>query len=212
MLFRKPVLDRIARGEVTVAFRRWRRPTVKSGGRLRTPVGELGIDVVAPVTLEEMTDTEARAAGFAGREEALRSLAARAGQLYRIAFRLKDEDSRTALSDSADFGMETAAEIRETLRSLDRRRRGSPWTDIWLRLVCANPAVPAAKLASLAGVETAIFKRRMRQLRELGLTRSLGVGYRLSPRGDRYLVCLEAGGTPSASRRAEDNSGNGGTR
>lgn len=212
MLFRKPVLDRIARGEVTVAFRRWRRPTVKSGGRLRTPVGELGIDLVAPVTLEEITDTEARAAGFAGREEALRSLAARAGQLYRIAFRLKDEDSRTELSDSADFGIETAAEIRETLRRLERRGRGSAWTDIWLRLVRANPAIPAAKLAGLAGVETAIFKRRMRQLKELGLTRSLGVGYRLSPRGERFLECLVSVAPPSASGGPVSKSVNGGSR
>lgn len=212
MLFRRPVLDRIARGEVTVAFRRWRRPTVKSGGRLRTPVGELGIEVVAPVTLEEITDTEARAAGFAGREEALRSLAGGAGHLYRIAFRLKDEDPRTALSDNADFGMVTAAEIRETLRSLERRCRGSAWTDIWLRLVRANPAIPAAKLAGLAGVETAIFKRRMRQLKELGLTQSLDVGYRLSPRGERFLDRLESGCTPSDSCRAEGNTVSGGSR
>ncbi len=37
MLFKQRILDGIARGEITVAFRKWRRPTVKSGGRLRTP-------------------------------------------------------------------------------------------------------------------------------------------------------------------------------
>ncbi|MFN3868096.1 MAG: hypothetical protein ACK4MF_03405 [Hyphomicrobiaceae bacterium] len=151
-------------------------------------------------------------AGFAGQEEALRSLAAGAGQLYRIAFRLKDEDPRAALSDSADLGMETAAEIRETLRRLDRRASGSAWTDTWLRLVRANPGVPAAKLAGLAGDETAPFKRRMRQLKELGLTQSLEVGYRLSPRGERFLDCLASGDRPSASGGIAGKSVNGGTR
>lgn len=35
-----------------------------------------------------------------------------------------------------------------------------------------------------------LFKRRVRQLKELGLTESLEVGYRLSPRGRAVLECL----------------------
>jgi hypothetical protein len=34
------------------------------------------------------------------------------------------------------------------------------------------------------------FKRRVRQLKELGLTESLEVGHRLSPRGCAVLECL----------------------
>jgi hypothetical protein len=192
MLFTKTVLDRIARGEITVAFRKWRRPTVKTDGRLRTAVGELAIEVVAPVAPVDITDTDAQAAGFAGRAEALAQLAGGEGQLYRIAFRLTRGDRRAVLADSADFGMETASEIRDALRGLDARSRGVAWTSRWLWLVHAYPAVAAATLADMAGVEAALFKRRMQQLKELGLTRSLDVGYRLSPRGDRYLACLEA--------------------
>jgi ribosomal protein S19E (S16A) len=36
-------------------------------------------------------------------------------------------------------------------------------------------------------VEVLTFKRRVRQLKELGLTESLEVGYRLSPRGRAVL-------------------------
>jgi hypothetical protein len=46
MLFRDDVLKRIPSGDVRRAYRRWRRPTVKAGGRLRTPAGEIGIDAV----------------------------------------------------------------------------------------------------------------------------------------------------------------------
>ena len=35
--------------------------------------------------------------------------------------------------------------------------------------------------------ETRPFKADVRKLKELGLTESLPVGYRLSPRGERYL-------------------------
>jgi hypothetical protein len=46
MLIRRAVLDRIAAGEITLAFRRWRRPTVRPGGQLHTAAGLLAIDSV----------------------------------------------------------------------------------------------------------------------------------------------------------------------
>ena len=46
MLFRQHVLAEIASGDVTLAFRRWTKPTVKAGGTLRTAVGVLAIDAV----------------------------------------------------------------------------------------------------------------------------------------------------------------------
>ena len=48
----------------------------------------------------------------------------------------------------------------------------------------------AAELAAGAGVETLKFKQDVRKLKELGLTESLDVGYRLSPRGEAVLEKL----------------------
>ena len=45
----------------------------------------------------------------------------------------------------------------------------------------------APDLAAQVGRETGEFKRDVRKLKELGLTISLEVGYRLSPRGQAYL-------------------------
>jgi hypothetical protein len=39
-------------------------------------------------------------------------------------------------------------------------------------------------------MDTPGFKRRVRQLKELGLTESLETGYRLSPHGERVLSHL----------------------
>jgi len=44
MLIKRDILERIAGRKVDLAFRRWKRPTVKTGGRLRTEIGELAIE------------------------------------------------------------------------------------------------------------------------------------------------------------------------
>jgi hypothetical protein len=56
-----------------------------------------------------------------------------------------------------------------------------------LRLVADRPGVRAPDLAASLGRETLPFKRDVRRLKELGLTRSLAVGYQISPRGRAYL-------------------------
>ncbi|CAN5758193.1 hypothetical protein BH20ACT23_BH20ACT23_17740 [soil metagenome] len=61
-----------------------------------------------------------------------------------------------------------------------------------------NPAVRAADLAVTLGRETQPFKRDVRKLKELGLTESLEVGYRLSPRGRFLLERLDEGSSSGA--------------
>ena len=64
MLIRRPVLDAIAAGTVTVLFRRWDRPRVRVGGTHRTAVGVLEVLAVDPVAASRLTAADARAAGF----------------------------------------------------------------------------------------------------------------------------------------------------
>jgi hypothetical protein len=47
--------------------------------------------------------------------------------------------------------------------------------------------VRAPDLAAREGLDVPRFKRRVRQLKGLGLTISLPVGYRISPRGKAFL-------------------------
>lgn len=60
-----------------------------------------------------------------------------------------------------------------------------------------HPAVRAADLCRLVGQERDRFKPDVRKLKNLGLTISLEIGYRLSPRGETYLRDREL---PAASR------------
>ena len=93
MLFKREILDRIRAGEVTLAFRRWRRPTVKSGGRLRTAVGELAIERVSKIEADAISDKDAQRAGFPGRTALLAELSRREGDVYRIELRFAGADA-----------------------------------------------------------------------------------------------------------------------
>jgi len=48
-----------------LVFRRWRRPTVRAGGTLRTTIGELSIHEVNVIEPDEIDDAQAQRAGFA---------------------------------------------------------------------------------------------------------------------------------------------------
>jgi hypothetical protein len=185
MRFRQDVLRRIGEGEVTLAFRRWRRPTVKAGGRLRTAVGVLAIESVEVVADDEVTDADARRAGAESREAVLAGGAGK-GPLHRIEFRLAGPDPRIALRERSDISPEERAEIDARLARLDAASRHGPWTATVLGLIDKRPGTRAPDLAASLGRATAPFKADVRKLKELGLTESLEVGYRLSPRGRAY--------------------------
>jgi hypothetical protein len=185
VLIPRAVLDEIAAGRVDVQFRRQRRPTVKAGGRLRTAIGELAIDAVDVVDdPASISDGDARRAGAAD-ADALRAQldyrGADVGTVYRVALHVAGPDPRVALRDDD-------ALTDDDVAALQRRLARSPWAHDVLALIAANPAVRAPDLAASRGEETAPFKARVRRLKELGLTESLPVGYRLSPRGAAYLA------------------------
>lgn len=191
MLFRAAILDRIAAGEVTLAFRRWRQPSVKAGGRLMTPAGVLAIDAVEPWSEERVTDPEARAAGHADRGALLRELSRREGELYRIVFHLAGEDPRPALRAEDRLAEAEVDAVAAALGRMDLRAEAA-WTLGLLGLIGAREGVAAARLAEEQGLETRALKAKVRRLKDLGLTESLTRGYRLSPRGRAVLDMLTA--------------------
>lgn len=190
MLFKRAQLEAIARGEVTLAVRRWRRPTVKTGGTLKTSIGVLGIDAVEPVGEGDLTEADARASGFDTRDRLLASLPRGDGTLYRIRFHLQGADPRKALAARATLTAAEVAEIEARLSKMDAARSREPWTLATLRAIAAAPGTPARTLAAKFGRPTQPFKRDVRRLKELGLTESLEIGYRLSPRGAALLEAL----------------------
>ena len=181
MRFRVDTLKRIAAGEINLAFRRWPVSRAKPGGRQRTGAGELHIDDVREVSRDEVSNAEARRAGYASAEAMFAEPVFEGDDpLWRIAFTLH-EDPRVALRSR----LPTNAELTEILAALDAKAARADFDPFaYLRLIGDHPGTRAPDLADGLGLETKVFKRQVRQLKEMGLTESLRVGYRLSPRGE----------------------------
>ncbi len=210
MLLRMDVLARIVAGEIDVVYRLWRKPTVKAGGRLRTPMGELAIDSVEEIDPASISDADAARAGFESADKARASLEPRpvrgpAGNTsnargstrsrtakpdetsrpYRVTVHFAGADTRAALHD--DASADAVAMVIAKLDAMDARSTRGPWTRRTLALIERWPGRRAPELADMEGMETLVFKTDVRKLKELGLTVSLTVGYTLSTRGEAVL-------------------------
>jgi len=191
MLFTVETLEAIVRGEVDLAFRRWTSPRVRVGTRLHTAVGLIEVTEVAQIGADSIGDRDALRAGFTGVAALLTMLGQAPGRsLYRVAVRYAGADPRIALREDADLTAPAFAGALVTLARMDAAA-DTPWTRETLTLIAQRPATLAARLAAEMGVETARFKARVRRLKALGLTESLEVGYRLSPRGEALLASVK---------------------
>ena len=90
-----------------------------------------------------------------------------------------------ALSQQDDLSDDDVAAITKRLQRLER---DGPWTLRVLELIRDNPEVVSTTLAAEFHMERFAFKKLVYKLKRLGLTHSLEVGYRLSPRGTAYLA------------------------
>ena len=187
MLLNRATLDAIATGEITLVYRRWKRPTVKTGGSLRTAVGMLAIESVDRIPMRSITADDAHRAGYRTRSQLLQELSAREGDCYRIEVSLGGTDPLEALRLEADLDERDLEELDRHLDRLDRSGPHGAWTRQYLSVIAEHPHVRAEDLASELGVDKPTFKTSVRRLKALGLTISHSPGYELSPRGRAYL-------------------------
>ncbi|MDP3893007.1 hypothetical protein [Nocardioides sp.] len=195
----RAVLDGVVAGEIDLAFRRWTRRAHAPGGSQRTAVGVIAFDAVEVVDPDQITDAEAARAGT-DLATLRRMLDRRSeGEVHRVSLRYAGPDHRATLREQGDL---TGAELDEVVRRLagmDRRSRRGPWTRQYLELIDDRPAELAEDIAASIGREKRPFKADVRRLKELGLTESLRVGYRLSARGRAVLDHLRSGVHPGGA-------------
>ncbi len=193
MLLRKEFLEGIRAGTVTLAFRRWRRPTVRAGGTLLTAVGQLSIKSVESVALDQISAADAHRAGYESRESLLDELQHRPeGDIYRIELGPLRPDPRIALRETRVLTEAELHVLRSQLSQLDARAVEGAWTSCTLDALRSHPGVRAGDVCGLVGQEKERFKLNVRKLKNLGLTESLGTGYRLSSRGIALLSFLRS--------------------
>jgi hypothetical protein len=143
------------------------------------------VEQIDPATL---TEADAARAGVRSLAALLRLLDRRDGaHVYRMAVSPAGDDPRIGLREQAELSDDDRRALDQRLDRWDAARAEGPWTREILRLIAERPGVRAPDLAASLGRETLPFKRDVRRLKELGLTISLDVGYRISPRGQAYL-------------------------
>jgi len=195
VLFEQRLRDGIHSGAIVLAFRRWKRSQVVPGRRYRTGIDMVEVESVDVVEPSSVDAAQAREAGYASVGELLASLRGDpALPVYRIRLRRIDgPDPRDELARAARLTESDAAALAARLARMDASSSRGPWTGAMLVLIDGRPGTVSTVLADAMGWERQDFKLHVRRLKELGLTLSLDVGYRLSPRGESYLNYLRTG-------------------
>jgi hypothetical protein len=187
---------------VTVVFRRWKQSRVRSGDTLRTSAGVVKVDSVDRITTADITDADALAAGAESAHAVCATLRGDVGDpVFRIRLHWAGPDPRTALSEADDLSRDDVDRITERLNRLDRHSRHGAWTRRALTAIAIRPGTRAADLAILLNRDREALKRDIRKLKDLGLTRSLDVGYQMSPRGVAYLAATAEPTGPGITTR-----------
>jgi hypothetical protein len=193
MMIRPAELQAIRAGDVDLAFRRWDRPRVRVGTRMRTAVGLVEVTSVEQVSLSSLRADDARRAGAASLTALKEALAHRTDRpVYRVGLVHAGADPREQLRETVPDEREVE-QVLAWLGRLDAASAHGPWTRATLEIIDRSPGVRAPELAAELGRETLGWKADVRKLKEKGLTESLAIGYRLSPRGE---AVLDHGGPP----------------
>ena len=199
MQFRQSDLDAISSGDITISFRRWKRRQASPGKIHRLGDGAIEIVAVDPISESEITLGDARASGCASAQEVLEAVQNHlrrgqdpAAQLYRVEFRWLGAKQQPRERLAADDQLDDASldEILVKLGKMDDRAAIGPWTEQTLAAIHNHPGRRAGDLADAQNRETQKLKADVRKLKALGLTTSLEVGYRLSPRGERVFAAI----------------------
>ncbi len=184
----RDALTGIKAGTITLQFRRWKKPSVRKGSRIRTEMGVVEITDFSETKAENITNREAVSAGFRDVDELLNVLnSVRDGQVYKMKVRYYSEDPRIALRQNTDISDKDLETIKIKLERLDRCNKDGPWTSRVLKIIQENPKLRAADLAVMMKREKDELKLDIRKLKNLGLTISHEVGYTISPLGEIVL-------------------------
>jgi hypothetical protein len=190
MLLKNKVIEGIKSGNISLIFRRWKKASVKKGGTQMTQLGVVGIDDLKIVNEAQITDRDAKKAGFISRDELIADLYDRDEAIYKIKVHWVGEDPRKALRTDDKLSKKEIGEIIAKLRKLDQNSQRGSWTQAYLQMIHDQPNTHAQILAEQIGLTIPTFKPWVRKLKALGLTESRRPGYRLPPRGQKVLEAL----------------------
>lgn len=191
MLFKEIHLSGIKSGKITLAFRKWKKASVKIGCLLHTSIGLLEIHKIEPIHENDITNEDALKAGFADKPELLKSFTQNStGTIFKISVGYHSADPRIKLREQTKLSEQQFTDLKKKLERLDNQSKQGHWTRTILLTIKDNPNLHAIGIAKLTGFEKEWLKLNIRKLKNLGLTISHNVGYELSTFGKIFIQSL----------------------
>jgi hypothetical protein len=190
MLFKSNHLEGIKSGKISLAFRRWKKMSVKKGTLQHTGIGQVIIKDIVEVKEESIKNSDAVKAGYDRLDELLKALKAGEGVIYKIKVKYHGEDPRIKLREQNLVGNEGLEQLKNKLGWLDHYSKEGVWTKDVLLAIQNHPRLKAVELAKIVGKDKLWLKINIRKLKNLGLTISHNPGYELSPLGETLIKKL----------------------
>ena len=191
MLFKSEHLNQIKTGEISLAFRKWKRPSVKKGTLMNTSIGQVQILDITKIDISSITEKDALKSGFNDLNALIAVLNSRdGGQIYKVEVSYSNPDPRIELRNDSEITQTDFDKIKAKLNRLDKYSRSGNWTLHILGAIMENPKLNAGQLAEKTGKEKEWLKTNIRKLKNIGLTVSHNPGYTISPRGKIFMEKL----------------------
>ena len=190
MLLKNKTIEGIQSGKTTLIFRRWKKAGVKKGGTQMTQKGVVGIDDIRVVTEDQITESDAKKAGFKSKDELLAQMYDRDEDIYKIKVHWVGEDPRKALRTNDKL---TQKEIDEIIGKLEKFDRDSQRGQLDTTLPANDPRPakhPRSDPRRTDRTHHTDIQTMGPQTKSSRPDRSLRPGYRLSPRGQKVLAAL----------------------
>mgnify|MGYP000654591376 CR=1 FL=1 len=193
MLFKQIHLEGIKDGHISLAFRKWKKPSVKKGSLLKTSIGQVEIIEIQEINLNKINEVDAQKAGFDHLKDLLKTLnSSKEGNIYKICVRYHSPDPRIELRQKSELSEKEFQELITRLKRLDQYSKSGQWTMKILKAIHENPKLKAADLAIKTGYEKEWLKLNVRKLKNLGLTVSHHPGYTISSLGSLFLERIKS--------------------
>ena len=126
MQFKKETLAKIAAKRVNLAFRRWKRPSVKAGDLISTSIGELTVVSCGKTAIARISANDLKRAGYLSRSALLKEFANHPGDVYRIVLRLKPAELPAAKTAAKSSATKTARNSATKAEPVAGSRRFAP--------------------------------------------------------------------------------------
>jgi hypothetical protein len=191
MLFKQKHLEGIKEGNISLAFRKWKKLQVNAGSLVKTSVGVIRIISTEKIDIAAITDADAQKAGFLSAQSLIQLLEGqKEGEIYRIEVAFDSENPAAEPGAEVTMDEEELQTLKDALDNLDKYSKIGKWTTKTLVAIQENPRMKAADLAIKAKKEKEWLKLNIRKLKALGLTISHEPGYTLTPKGEAYLQTI----------------------